>query len=95
MNVQAEVSLYALRTSDLGQAIESFLGELKGAGLTVQPGNMSSTVAGDVDAVFSSVGAAFKAVAENGQVVLVMKVSNACPSYNPSEGNTADAGSAI
>jgi len=92
MNVQAEISLYPLRTSDLGHAIESLLDELKAAGLAAQPGNMSSTVAGDVDAVFSTVGAAFKAVAENGQVVLVMKVSNACPLGDTVEGMNADVG---
>lgn len=79
MNVQTEISLYPLRTADLGNAIEAFLRDLKAAGLTVQPGNMSSTVSGDVNAVFSTMGAAFAAVAEDSQVVLVMKVSNACP----------------
>lgn len=79
MNVQAEISLYPLRTADLGNAIEAFLRDLKAADLTVQPGNMSSTVSGDVNAVFSTMGAAFAAVAEDSQVVLVMKVSNACP----------------
>lgn len=92
MNVQAEMSLYPLRTKDLGHAIESLLGELEAASLAVQPGNMSSTVAGDVDAVFSTTGAAFKAAAENGQVVLVMKVSNACPSGDTVEGMNADVG---
>jgi hypothetical protein len=41
---------------------------------------MSSTVAGDAEAVFSTVGTAFNAAAKNNQVVVVMKVSNACPS---------------
>ena len=80
MNVQAEASLYPLRTSGLGHTIEEFLGEMKAAGLTVQPGNMSSTMSGDVRTVFSTIRAAFEAVAENDQVVLVLKVSNACPS---------------
>lgn len=79
MNVQAEISLYPLRSDDLGNAIEAFLRDLNVAGLTVKPGNMSSTVSGDVNAVFSTMGAAFAAVAEDSQVVLVMKVSNACP----------------
>ncbi len=79
MNVQAEISLYPLRTADLGNAIEAFIRDLKAAGLTVQPGNMSSIVSGDVSAVFSTMGAAFAAAAEDSQVVLVMKVSNACP----------------
>jgi uncharacterized protein YqgV (UPF0045/DUF77 family) len=90
MNVQAEISLYPLRTDDLGHAIEEFLRDLKAAGLTVQPGNMSSTVSGDVNAVFSTIGAAFAAAAEDSQVVLVMKVSNACPSGQALKGMDAD-----
>jgi len=78
MNVQAEISLYPLRTNDLEHAIESFLGDLRATGLPVQPGDMSSMVSGDVDAVFSAVGAAFKTVAKDGRAVLVIKVSNAC-----------------
>jgi len=79
MNVQAEISLYPLRTDDLGHAIGRFLGALNVAGLTVLSGDMSSTVSGDVNAVFSTMGAAFAAAAEDSQVVLVMKLSNACP----------------
>ena len=90
MNVQAEISLYPLRTDDLGNAIEAFLRELKAAGLMVQPGSMSSIVSGDVNAVFSTMGAAFAATAEEGQVVLVMKVSNACPSGQALKGMDAD-----
>jgi uncharacterized protein YqgV (UPF0045/DUF77 family) len=79
MNVQAEISLYPLRTDDLGHAVGRFIGALNAAGLKVKPGNMSSTVSDDVNAVFSTMGAAFAAAAEDSQVVLVMKVSNACP----------------
>jgi len=92
MTVQAEISLYPLRTNNLRHAIEEFLGELKAAGLTVTPGNMSSTVSGEADAVFPAVGTAFKTAAENHPVVLVMKVSNACPSGDTTEGMNADAG---
>ncbi|HOF19311.1 MAG TPA: YkoF family thiamine/hydroxymethylpyrimidine-binding protein [Phycisphaerae bacterium] len=91
MNVQAEISLYPLRTHHLGHAIGTFLGKLKAAGLTVAPGNMSSTVSGEIDAVFSTVGTAFQAAAGNDPTVLVMKVSNACPSGDTGEGANADA----
>ena len=92
MNVHAEISLYPLRTNDLRNVIGRFLGEMKAAGLPVQPGNMSSTVSGDVRMVFSTIRAAFEAVAENGQVVLVMKMSNACPSSDALEGMNTDVG---
>lgn len=90
MNVQAEVSLYPLRTGKLGTAIDSFLSALEDAGLTVNEGSMSSTLAGDCDAVFSAVGAAFKTIADGNQVVLVVKVSNACPSGGATEGESID-----
>jgi len=92
MNVQAEISLYPLRTNELGHAIDQFLGAVKTAGLTVQPGNMSSTVSGDIRTLFSTIRAGFEAVAENDQVVLIMKVSNACPSGNAMEGMNEDVG---
>jgi uncharacterized protein YqgV (UPF0045/DUF77 family) len=92
MNVQAEISLYPLRTDDLGHAIGMFLADLKAAGLTVQPGNMSSTLSGDVRTVFSTIRAAFAAAAEDGQVVLVMKVSNACPAGGTMEGMNTHVG---
>ena len=90
MNVQAEISLYPLRSRDLRKPIESFLRELEAAGLSVRPGMMSSVVAGEESTVFSKVGAAFRTVAENGQVVLVMKVSNACPSDRTTDEANAD-----
>ena len=89
MNIQAEVSLYPLGAPELGEAIDSFLGELENTGLTVHKGNMSSTLAGDVDEVFAALGKAFKAVANRYKVVLILKVSNACPSGG-SESEIAD-----
>jgi uncharacterized protein YqgV (UPF0045/DUF77 family) len=90
MNIQAEVSLYPLRTSELSEAIDSFLGGLKDTRLTVREGNMSTMLTGDVDEVFSAVGKAFKRVANGRQVVLILKVSNACPSGEPIERRNTD-----
>ena len=79
MNVQAEVSLYPLRTDRLGDAIDAFAGELRRTGLTVRTGSMSSALAGDAEEVFAALGRAFQHAAEAHEVVLVVKVSNACP----------------
>ena len=92
MNVQAEVSLYPLRTREIGEAIDSFVNGLERAGLTVRKGNMSTTLSGDGDVVFAAVARAFTAAADGGQVVLVMKVSNACPSDGVAERMNTDSG---
>lgn len=79
MNIQAEVSLYPLRTNELGAAIKSFNDVLENAGLTVHQGTMSTKLAGDADQVFAALGKAFEHAANERQVVLVLKASNACP----------------
>jgi len=80
MNDQAEVTLYPLRTRKLGGTINCFLRNLQDAGLTLHEGTMSSTLSGDVDVVFAAVGDAFRTVADAAPVVLLLKVSNTCPS---------------
>ena len=92
MNVQAEVSLYPLQTQGISEAIGSFVNVLERAGLTVHKGNMSTALRGEADAVFAAVGEAFGSVADGGQVVLVMKLSNACPSDNATEGKNTRVG---
>lgn len=92
MNIQAEISLYPLQTQEIGKTIDGFVGELECAGLTVRKGNMSTLLSGDVDAVFAAVGKAFTTVADGGQVVLILKASNACPSDGAMEGENTDVG---
>lgn len=79
MNIQAEVSLYPLRTEELAGPIEMFCQALVGSGLRVQRGPMSARVAGECASVFAGLGQAFAEVAEASEVVLVAKVSNSCP----------------
>ncbi|MBN2451709.1 MAG: thiamine-binding protein [Lentisphaeria bacterium] len=79
MTVQAEMSLYPLRTTHLGKGIDRFLGALGQAGMTVTMGSMSSTLEGGADEVFAALARAYKAVATDTQVVLLLKISNACP----------------
>jgi len=80
MKVQAEVSLYPLKTMSLGQPIEQFVEQLRHADLEIECGTMSTMVAGDAARVFSALGGAFEDTATNREIVLVLKVSNACPS---------------
>ena len=89
MNVQAEVSLYPLRTATLTEPIDRFARRLKEGGLEVGAGTMSSHVVGECKDLFGVLGEAFEDAARGGDVVLVVKVSNACP---PAASRERDAG---
>ena len=80
MKVQAQVSLYPLKTLHLAEPIEELLQYLRQAKLDVDCGSMSTRISGQVTDLFCALGEAFENVAESDQTVLVLKVSNACPS---------------
>jgi len=79
MNVQAEVSLYPLRSPNLSEPIGKFCEALMKSGLRVVTGSMSTSLSGEVDQVFDGLKSALAEVGEDHEVVLVVKVSNACP----------------
>ena len=82
MKVQAEISLYPLRQSDLTKPIKQFVRVLESNKLQVKTGPMSSFVIGDSRAVFHGLQKAFEQAAGKYQVVLSAKISNACPEIN-------------
>lgn len=77
--VSAQVSLYPLRQEELSPAISAALAAFRRHELEVQPGPMSSIITGDEGAVFAALREAFCQAAEQGQVVMVVTLSNACP----------------
>jgi uncharacterized protein YqgV (UPF0045/DUF77 family) len=79
MNIQAEVSLYPLRELSLSPGIDAFLEALRRPGITLRAGAMSTVIRGERQAVFEAVAAAFARAADQHQVVLTVKYSNACP----------------
>ncbi len=79
MIVQAQVSLYPLRTREVGPIIEAFSEQLAAEGLTIEPGPMSTRLRGEADRVFGALSRAFQRVAGDADVVLTSSVSNACP----------------
>ncbi|MDP8221732.1 MAG: YkoF family thiamine/hydroxymethylpyrimidine-binding protein [Candidatus Lernaella stagnicola] len=79
MKIQAELSLYPLRTDLLERKVAGFIEQLIETGLTVVPGSMSTTVSGENEAVFRGLSRCFEAVSEQSEVVLIAKISNACP----------------
>ena len=80
MKVQAEVSLYPLRTATLTGPIDDFVEHLRRAGLNVEIGPMGSRINGECKDLFRALGEAFEDAAGDGDAVLTVKVSNACPS---------------
>ena len=80
MIVQAEVSLYPLRTEKIGAPIDRFIGAVADSALEVKPGHMSTQIVGELPEVFSVLADAFNDIAADCQTVLILKVSNACPS---------------
>jgi uncharacterized protein YqgV (UPF0045/DUF77 family) len=79
MVVSAQISVYPLRQPHLRPAVDAVLTELQARGLHPEAGSMSTLVTGEADAVFTALRDSFERVAETGHVVLVVTLSNACP----------------
>ena len=79
MKVQAQISIYPLKTKSLSEPIEEFCRILKNKGLKVQTRTMDSFVVGGSDAIFESVREAFEQIAKKYDVAMDFKISNACP----------------
>jgi uncharacterized protein YqgV (UPF0045/DUF77 family) len=77
MNVQAELSLYALGQADLLPSIYEFVRRLERPGLHLETGRMSSLLTGESSLVFAALGEAYAAVADGEHKhVLVVKMVN-------------------
>lgn len=85
MKVQAEISLYPLRTENLSEPIGAFCRALLQNGLEVDSGPMSTRISGEAKDVFGAIERAFEKTARDHQVVLSVKLSNACPDECKSE----------
>jgi len=79
MKIQAEVSLYPLCQNDLTKPIQKFVESLRSNDLKVKTGSMSSVISGEESIVFQSLQKAFEQAAKEYEVVLTVKISNACP----------------
>ena len=79
MEVAAQVSLYPLRQPGISSQIERAIAVFSEHGLKVTPGSMSTVVSGDHDRIFDALKQAFQVSAEQGEMVMVVTLSNACP----------------
>jgi uncharacterized protein YqgV (UPF0045/DUF77 family) len=78
--VTAQVSLYPLRQVSIGPAIRKAVRVFREHGLETRIGVMSTLVWGEEQAVFAALQEAFHRAAECGDAVMVITLSNACPS---------------
>ncbi|MBN1664293.1 MAG: hypothetical protein JW943_11895 [Deltaproteobacteria bacterium] len=79
MKIQAELSLYPLKTDLPEKAIRLFIENLSQPGISVVPAEMSTLVAGESEEIFHIVGQCFEKACRTNDIVLVAKFSNACP----------------
>jgi len=79
MDVAAQVSLYPLRQPGISSQIERAIAVFSEFGLKVTPGSMSTVVSGDHDRMFDALKQAFQVTAAQGETVMIVTVSNACP----------------
>ena len=78
MKIQAELSLYPLKTESLKNSVKHFIDELIHSGISVVPSTMSSLVAGESDEIFHVISHCYAKACATDEVVLVAKFSNAC-----------------
>lgn len=78
MEVSAQVSLYPLRQQELGPSIDEAIAAIRGHAVKLELGAMSTTMAGDIDAVFGALRDGFAAAADRGEVAMVITLSNGC-----------------
>jgi uncharacterized protein YqgV (UPF0045/DUF77 family) len=83
MEISAQISLYPLGQSDLGPAIAAVWKALRGYGLALEPGTMSTIVHGDERSVFAALRDGFAEATQYGGAVMVVTVSNVCPAKRP------------
>jgi uncharacterized protein YqgV (UPF0045/DUF77 family) len=78
--ITAQVSLYPLRQVSIGPAIREAVRVFRQHGLETRLGEMSTLVWGEEQAVFAALQEAFHMAAGHGDMVMIVTLSNACPS---------------
>lgn len=79
MFLSAQISIYPLRQEHLSPAINKAVDIFKEHKLEVDSGPMSSVVSGDDEALFAAIQDIFRKNSEQGDIVMVVTFSNACP----------------
>jgi len=78
-SMAAQVSIYPLHQTSLSDAISEALEAFRATDVEVHPGAMSTVISGNEDAVFAALREGYRAARVQGDVVMVVTLSNACP----------------
>lgn len=79
MDTTAQISLYPLRQVSLGPAIREAVHIFRERGLDPKVGVTSTVVRGEERAVFAALQEAFQQAAGQGDVVMIVALTNAAP----------------
>jgi uncharacterized protein YqgV (UPF0045/DUF77 family) len=85
ITLTAQVSVYPLRQPQLSPTIDKTVRICRAHGLEVSLGSMSTLVKGDDDEVFAALKQALRSGAAQGDVVMVVTLSNACPAVGQAD----------
>lgn len=77
--VSAQVSVYPLRRRSISDTLEGVLRAFRTRRVGVSPGSMSTVITGEEADVFDAVRSGFQAACAEGDVVMVITLSNSCP----------------
>ena len=78
-DITMQVSLYPLKQVSIGPTVRDVVRVFRESGLRMRPGEMSTLVWGEAQTVFAALQTAFQRAAERGETVMVVTLSNACP----------------
>lgn len=79
MAVAAQVSIYPLRQQRFSPAIGKALDIFRAKGLNVEMGAMSSIISGEDEPLFTALKEVYQTLADKGELVMMVTLSNACP----------------
>jgi uncharacterized protein YqgV (UPF0045/DUF77 family) len=77
--ISLQISLYPLRQKEIAPPIREVVRVLHEHGLTVRIGEMSTLAWGEESPLFAALQEAFHRAAEQGDTVMAVTISNACP----------------
>lgn len=83
MKVQAEISIYPLRIQSLSEPIEEFCRILRDYDLETTVNAMSTIIAGESAELFKACEKTFEQLTQKYQIIMNIKISNACPLDGP------------